>query len=84
MELILFPLAGCANDHVEISFPARAIDTGIPFLVSMRQQHLPNGVIDAKGNWVAQTFEDGGFAWADIDLDAQPQTFLAFRGAGPR
>ena len=82
VELILFPLAGCANDHVEISFPARAIDTGIPFLVSMRQRHLPNGVIDAKGNWVAQTFEDGGFAWADIDLDAQPQTFWLSVGPG--
>ena len=27
-ELLLFPLAGCARDHVETVFSARAIDAG--------------------------------------------------------
>lgn len=54
-------------DHVDIVFPARAIDTGIPFMVSMRQGHLPNGIIDRDGTWVAKTMEDGGYAVADID-----------------
>lgn len=81
-EMILFPLAGCAWDHVDVVFPARAIDTGLPFLVSMRQGHLPNGIIDRDGTWVAKTFEDGGFAWADIDLNERKRTFWLSVGPG--
>ncbi|MGN0888362.1 MAG: carbon-nitrogen hydrolase family protein [Kiritimatiellia bacterium] len=81
-ELILFPLAGCAPDHVEITFPARAIDIGIPFLVAMRQGHLPNGIIDRDGTWKVKTFEDNGFAWADLDLNERKRTFWLSVGAG--
>lgn len=81
-ELLLFPLAGCATDHVDVCFPARAIDTGIPLLVSMRQGHLPNGIIDRDGTWIAKTFEDGGFAWADLDLNERKRTFWLSVGAG--
>ena len=81
-EMILFPLAGCAPDHVEITFPARAIDIGIPFLVAMRQGHLPNGIIDRDGTWLVKTFEDNGFAWADLDLNERKRTFWLSVGAG--
>ena len=81
-ELLLFPLAGCAWDHVDTVFPARAIDAGIPILVAMRQGHLPNGVIDRDGMWIAKTFEDGGYAVADIDLNDRKRTFWLSVGAG--
>lgn len=81
-ELLLFPLAGCTPDHVDIVFPARAIDCGIPILVSMRQGHLPNGIIDRDGTWIAKTFEDNGFAWADLDLNERKRTFWLSVGAG--
>ena len=81
-ELLLFPLAGCAQDHVEPVFPARAIDAGIPILVAMRQGHLPNGIIDRDGKWIAQTFEDCGFAVADIDLNDRKRTFWLSVGPG--
>ena len=81
-ELLLFPLAGCAPDHVELTFPARGIDIGIPTLVSMRQGHLPNGIIDRDGTWLVKTFEDGGFAWADLDLNERKRTFWLSVGPG--
>ena len=81
-ELLLFPLAGCAQDHVETVFPARAIDAGIPILVAMRQGHLPSGIIDRDGRWIAQTFEDCGFAVADIDLNDRKRTFWLSVGPG--
>jgi len=81
-ELLLFPLAGCAWDHVDTVFPARAIDAGIPILVSMRQGHLPNGIIDRDGTWIAKTFEDCGYAVADLDLNERKRTFWLSVGAG--
>ena len=81
-ELLLFPLAGCAQDHVDTVFPARAIDAGIPILVAMRQGHLPNGIIDRDGTWVAKTFEDCGYAVADIDLSERKRTFWLSVGPG--
>ena len=81
-ELLLFPLAGCAPDHVDITFPARAIDCGIPILVAMRQGWLPNGIIDRDGTWIAKTFEDNGFAWADLDLNERKRTCWLSVGAG--
>ena len=81
-ELLLFPLAGCAADHMDITFPARGIDVGIPTLVAMRQGHLPNGIIDRDGTWLVKTFEDGGFAWADLDLNDRKRTFWLSVGPG--
>ena len=81
-ELLLFPLAGCAQDHVDTVFPARAIDAGIPTLVAMRQGHLPSGIIDRDGTWVAKTFEDCGYAVADIDLNERKRTFWLSVGPG--
>ena len=81
-ELLLFPLAGCAQDHVDTVFPARAIDAGIPTLVAMRQGHLPSGIIDRDGTWVAKTFEDCGYAVADIDLSERKRTFWLSVGPG--
>ena len=81
-ELLLFPLAGCAEDHVDITFPSRAIDAGIPILVAMRQGHLPNGIIDRDGTWIAKTFEDCGYAVADLDLNERKRTFWLSVGAG--
>ena len=81
-ELLLFPLAGCAADHVDTVFPARAIDAGIPILVAMRQGHLPNGVIDRDGQWIAKTFEDRGYAVADLDLNERKRTFWLSVGPG--
>ena len=81
-ELLLFPLAGCAWDHVDTVFPARAIDAGIPILVAMRQGHLPNGIIDRDGAWIAKTFEDGGYAVADLDLADRKRTYWLSVGAG--
>ena len=63
-------------------FPARAIDAGIPILVAMRQGHLPNGIIDRDGTWVAKTFEDCGYAVADIDLNERKRTFWLSVGPG--
>lgn len=81
-ELLLFPLAGCAKDHIDICFPSRAIDAGIPILVAIRQGHLPSGVIDRDGQWIAQTFEDCGFAVADLDLNERKRTFWLSVGPG--
>ncbi|MBQ6340648.1 MAG: carbon-nitrogen hydrolase family protein [Kiritimatiellae bacterium] len=81
-ELLLFPLAGCAPDHVDLTFPARGIDIGIPTLVAMRQGHLPNGIVDRDGTWLVKTFEDGGFAWADLDLNERKRTFWLSVGPG--
>ena len=81
-ELLLFPLAGCNPDHIDISFPARAIDTGIPSLVAIRQGHLVSGIIDRDGRWIATTMEDNGFAVADIDLNARKRTFWLSVGPG--
>lgn len=81
-ELLLFPLAGCAPDHVELTFPARAIDCGIPILVAMRQGHLPNGIIDRDGQWIAKTFEENGYAVADLDLNERKPTLWLSVGAG--
>lgn len=81
-ELLLFPLAGCAWDHVDTVFPARAIDAGIPILVAMRQGHLPNGIIDRDGQWIVKTFEDCGFAVADLDLNERKRTFWLSVGPG--
>ena len=65
--------------HVE---PSRAIDTGVPMLVATRQGHLPGGIIDRDGAWIAQTLEDGGFAWADVDLAERKRTFWLSVGPG--
>ncbi len=81
-ELLLFPLAGCKPDHVDTCFPARAIDAGIPILVAMRQGQLPNGIIDRDGTWIAKTFEDCGFAVADLDLNERKRTFWLSVGPG--
>lgn len=81
-ELLLFPLAGCAWDHVDTVFPARAIDAGIPMLVAMRQGHLPNGIIDRDGTWLVKTFEDCGYAVADLDLNERKRTFWLSVGPG--
>ena len=81
-ELLLFPLAGCAADHIDIVFPARAIDSGLPILLAIRQGHLPSGIIDRDGTWIAKTFEDCGFAVADIDLNDRKRTFWLSVGAG--
>jgi len=81
-ELLLFPLAGGAPDHMDQVFPVRAIDTGIPMLVATRQGHLPGGILDRDGRWIAQTFEDGGFAWTDVDLTDRRRTFWLSVGPG--
>lgn len=81
-ELLLFPLAGCAMDHIDVCFPSRSIDIGIPTLVAIRQRHLPNGIIDRDGRWIVQTYEDGGFAWADIDLNERRRTYWLSVGPG--
>ena len=81
-ELLLFPLAGCQMDHIDISFPSRSIDTGIPTLVAIRQKHLVSGIIDRDGQWIAATKEENGFAVADIDLNARKRTFWLSVGPG--
>ena len=81
-EILLFPLAGCESDHIETTFPSRAIDTGIPSLVAIRQKHLPSGIIDRNGIWVAKTFEENGFAVADIDLNDRKRVFWLSVGPG--
>ena len=81
-ELLLFPLAGCQMDHIDIAFPARAIDTGIPSLVAIRQKHLVSGIIDRDGKWIAETKEENGFAVADIDLNERKRTFWLSVGPG--
>lgn len=81
-EMLLFPLAGCSMDHVDTSFPSRAIDAGIPILVAMRQGHLPNGIIDRDGTWISKTFEDCGYAYADLDLNERKRTFWLSVGPG--
>lgn len=81
-ELLLFPLAGCAMDHIDIVFPSRAIDAGIPMLVAIRQGHLPTGIIDRDGTWIAKTFEDCGYAVADLDLNERKRTFWLSVGPG--
>ena len=48
----------------------------------MRQGHLPNGIIDRDGTWAARTFEDGGYAWADVDLAERKRTFWLSVGPG--
>ena len=48
----------------------------------MRQGHLPNGIIDRDGTWLVKTFEDGGFAWADLDLNERKRTFWLSVGPG--
>jgi predicted amidohydrolase len=81
-ELMLFPLAGCAMDHIDIVFPSRAIDAGIPMLVAIRQGHLPTGIIDRDGTWISKTFEDCGYAVADLDLNERKRTFWLSVGPG--
>ena len=81
-ELMLFPLAGCQMDHIDVSFPARSIDTGIPALVAIRQKHLVSGIIDRDGTWVATTKEENDFAVADIDLAGRKRTFWLSVGPG--
>ncbi len=81
-EMLLFPLASCAPDHLELTFPARAIDIGIPILIASREGHQPNGIIDRDGTWRVKTFEDGGFAWADLDLNERKRTFWLSVGPG--
>lgn len=81
-ELLLFPLAGCAMDHIDIVFPSRAIDAGIPILVAIRQGHLPSGVIDRDGIWISKTFEDCGYAVSDLDLNERKRTFWLSVGPG--
>ena len=81
-ELLLFPLAGGAADHMEQVFPVRSIDTGIPTLLATRQGRLPSGIVDRDGTWLARTFEDGGFAWADVDLAERKRTFWLSVGPG--
>ena len=81
-ELLLFPLAGCAMDHVDTVFPSRAIDAGIPILVAMRQGHLPSGIIDRDGIWIAKTFKDCSYAMADLDLNERKRTFWLSVGPG--
>ncbi|MBQ3809456.1 MAG: carbon-nitrogen hydrolase family protein [Kiritimatiellae bacterium] len=81
-ELLLFPLAGGAADHMEMVFPVRSVDTGIPTLLATRQGHLPSGVIGRDGAWLAKTLEDGGYAWADVDLAARVRTHWLSVGPG--
>ena len=81
-ELLLFPLAGGADDHFSLSFPARSVDPGLPALVATRQGHLPGGIIGRDGRWIARTFEDGGYAWADVDLAERTRTFWLSVGPG--
>ena len=81
-ELLLFPLAGCAPDHMDYTWPARVIDVGLPMMVAIRQGHLANGILDRDGTWLAQTYENNGFAWADVDLNERKRTFWLSVGAG--
>ena len=81
-ELLLFPLAGGAEDHFALSFPARSVDTALPALVATRQGHLPSGILGRDGRWLARTFEDGGYAWADVDLAARARTWWLSVGPG--
>ncbi|MGN0852893.1 MAG: carbon-nitrogen hydrolase family protein [Kiritimatiellia bacterium] len=81
-ELLLFPLAGCAADHMDYTWPSRTIDAGIPMLVATRQGHLPSGILDRDGTWLAQTRADNGFAWADVDLDERKRTLWLSVGPG--
>ena len=39
-------------------------------------------IVDRDGTWAAQTLEDNGFAWADIDLNARARTFWLSVGPG--
>jgi predicted amidohydrolase len=81
-ELLLFPLAGGAADHLETTFPARAIDAAVPILLATRQGHLPSGILGRDGTWLARTLEDGGYAWADVDLAERKRTFWLSVGPG--
>ena len=56
--------------------PARGLRAG------PRGDHLPNGILDRDGTWRAKTFEDGGFAWADLDLNERKRTFWLSVGPG--
>lgn len=81
-EMLLFPLAGCDGDHMDVVFPARCIDAGIPAMVATRQGHLRSGIIDRDGRWIAETLEDGGYACADIDLSARNRVWWLSVGPG--
>lgn len=75
-EVLLFPLAGYGSrERREKVWSARAIDTGIPMLISTRQHHLPSGIVDRDGVWLSETMEENGFAAVELDLNERKPIF---------
>ena len=73
-----------AKDAVCIDFTwPEAFRANYPFIA----KHFKAAVVGTTG-WndiaddVKKTFEENGFAWADIDLDARPRTFWLSVGPG--
>ncbi len=78
-EMILFPLAGDVHEHLEHIWPARAIDNGLPLVVSVWQgepkRPVPSRIYDGAGNKLAETTENLGYTAATIDLNKKHRTF---------
>lgn len=78
-EMILFPLAGDTFNHLEHIWPARAIDNGLPLIVSVWQgesnKPVPSRIYNGSGAILAETTDRLGYAEAIIDLNNKHRTF---------
>ncbi|HBC88987.1 MAG TPA: hypothetical protein DCZ94_18770 [Lentisphaeria bacterium] len=79
-EMILFPLAGDGDfNHLEHMWPTRAMDNGLPLVVSVWQgdpkRPVPSRIYDGTGKILAETTESLGYAEALVDLNKKHRTY---------
>lgn len=67
-ELVIFPIAATGEGRFNTVFSARIYDTGIPMAISVRQGPRPSRILGHGGETLAETSEDNGYCFADIDL----------------
>ena len=75
-ELLAFPLAGDGKEsHWSKTWSTRCIDNGIPMVVCVGDPKCPSAIVDRDGEWLSSTMEQGGYAFAEIDLNERKRSW---------
>jgi len=75
-ELLVYPIAGDGQyEHREHAWPTRAMDNGIPIVVSLRNAGSRSCIIDRDGEIRAAAGASIHYAAADVDLNWEKKVF---------
>jgi predicted amidohydrolase len=80
-EILLFPLAGDADDHWDLMSRARAVDNGL-YIVSSNTVGGNSRIIDPSGTVLAEATASSRIAVADVDLNREWRTKWLSVGPG--